>query len=67
MNEAEEARSELKIRKIANGWLLKGRDGWTAHNSVTELLTAVERALTSESDGQTRFFHADHPARRPNG
>lgn len=67
MNEAEEARSELKIRKIANGWLLKGRDGWTAHNSVADLLTAVERAVTSEPDGQARFFHAKHPERGARG
>lgn len=69
MNETADARAELKIRRIKNGWLLKGRDGWDAFNDIRALLAAVEHALLrppDESDSQEKFFHPRWPGpKRP--
>lgn len=67
MDEREEARAELKIRRLKNGWLLKGKDGWNAFQDMGGLLAAVEGALTQaapEPDSQQQFFHPDYPLKR---
>lgn len=66
INEQEAAKSELKIRKISNGWLLKGRDGWNAFTTMPALLAAIEAALRHvedavDVDAQPRFFTKDWP------
>lgn len=67
VSEQDAARAELKIRRLQNGWLLKGKDGWNAFQNMAGLLSAVEEALTQsapEQDSQQRFFHPDYPWQR---
>lgn len=67
MGEQEEARAELKIRRLSNGWLLKSRTGWHAFQSMGGLLDAIEKALTqpaTDGDSQQAFFHPDYPRER---
>ena len=67
MDEREEARAELKIRRLKNGWLLKGKGGWNAFQDMKGLLAAVEEALTQaapEPDSQQQFFHPEYPRKR---